>query len=335
MAANSPELLRPSGADGAPRPPARAPVVVVWDSERAVPHEPTTPLVRADDGAVLRGDGLFETLRTHDGRIFLLDEHLARLARSADALQLAVPPPAAWRTLARTATDLFYSVPPVPPGSTAPAGPAKAPAEGPDGRLRLAATRGPAGGEPVVYALLEPVGASVVAARTRGVDALTLSLGVTAAGRGDAPWLLPGTKHLSYAVPMAAQRFAEAAGAAEVLWVSADGEVLEGATSSLVAVLGGRAYTPPPAELGLLAGTTVAALARLAERAGLPGGIAERRITLTELAAADEAMLVSSIRGVAPLVRLDGRPVGTGEPGPVVITLRDALEDAVRRGALD
>src|SRR6185369_5270441 len=156
--------------------------------------------------------------------------------------------------------------------------------------------------------------------------ALTLSLGVTAAGRGDAPWLLPGTKHLSYAVPMAAQRFAEAAGAAEVLGVS---------TSSLVAVLGGRAYTPPPAELGLLAGTTVAALARLAERAGLPGGIAERRITLTELAAADEAMLVSSIRGVAPLVRLDGRPVGTGEPGPVVITLRDALEDAVRRGALD
>lgn len=309
-------------------------VVVVWDGERAVPHDLATALLRADDGAVLRGDGLFETLRTQDGRIFLLDEHLARLARSADALQLAVPPPAAWRALAHAATDLFYAAAgPGPAGE--PGQPGANGTGGLDGRLRLAATRGPTGGTPVIYALVEPVPASVAAARASGVDALTLSLGVTATGRRDAPWLLAGAKHLSYAVPMAAQRFAQAAGVAEVLWVSADGEVLEGTTSTLVAVVDGRAWTPPPAELGLLAGTTAAALARLAERAGLADGITERRLALDELRAADEAMLVSSIRGVAPLIRLDGQPVGSGVVGAVSSTLRDALERAVRRGGLD
>jgi branched-subunit amino acid aminotransferase/4-amino-4-deoxychorismate lyase len=134
---------------------------------------------------------------------------------------------------------------------------------------------------------------------------------------------------------MAAQRFAEAAGAADVLWVSADGEALEGATASLVAVFAGRAYTPPPAELGLLAGTTVTALSHLAHRAGLADGIRERRIALTELVTADEAMLVSSVRGVAPLIRLDGQPIGSGAVGPTTITLRDAFERAVQRGALD
>jgi 4-amino-4-deoxychorismate lyase len=309
-------------------------VAVVWDGERAVPHDLATPLLRADDGAVLRGDGLFETLRTHDGRIFLLDEHLTRLASSAAALQLAVPPAAAWRALALAATELFYAGGPSgtsgDPGETALAGKA-----GRDGRLRLAATRGPVGGAPVVYALLEPVPPAVAAARAAGVDAVTLSLGVTATGRRDTPWLLPGAKHLSYAVPMAAQRFAEAAGATEAVWVSVDGEVLEGTTSSVIAVVGGRAYTPPPTELGLLAGTTVAAVARLAELAGLPGGVTERRLALDELRAAQESMLVSSIRGVAPLVRLDGRPVGSGAVGPVGITLRDALERAVRRGVLE
>ncbi|MBL7491303.1 aminotransferase class IV, partial [Frankia sp. AgW1.1] len=220
-------------------------VAVVWDGERAVPHDLANPLLRADDGAVLRGDGLFETLRTHDGRIFLLDEHLTRLASSASALQLGVPPAAAWRALALAATELFYAGGPSSrsddPDETAPAGNA-----GQDGRLRLAATRGPVGGAPVVYALLEPVPPAVAAARATGVDAMTLSLGVTATGRRDTPWLLPGAKHLSYAVPMAAQRFAEAAGATEAVWVSVDGEVLEGTTSSIIAVVGGPGAPPPP-----------------------------------------------------------------------------------------
>ncbi|MBL7496004.1 aminotransferase class IV [Frankia sp. CNm7] len=328
-------------------------VVVVWDGDRAVPHDPAAPLLRADDGAVLRGDGVFETLRVHDGRVFLLDEHLTRLARSAAALALAVPPARAWRELATTAAELFHAGQAktgardagsrdaggdASGGDDASAGggaKAGAGASCWDGRLRLTATRGPAGGAPVAYALLEPVPASVEAARARGVDALSLSLGVTAAGRGDAPWLLPGAKHLSYAVPMAAQRFAEAAGAGEALWVSTEGEVLEGATSSLVVVLDGRAYTPPTAELGLLAGTTVAALARLAEKAGVPGGIGERRLGADELRAADEAMFVSSIRGVAPLVRLDGAPLGTGAVGPLGAALRDLFEQAVHRGGLD
>jgi 4-amino-4-deoxychorismate lyase len=306
-------------------------VVVVWDGARAVQHSLTAPLIRADDGTALHGDGIFETVRTHAGRMFLLEEHLARLEHSAVSLSLMVPPLAAWRELAHVATEIFYAG--FTPSLATPGG--SAGTGGLDGRLRLAATRGPAGGRPVLYALHKAASATDQLARTHGIEALTLSLGVTAIGRQHAPWLLPNTKHLSYAIPMAALRFAEAAGVDDAVWISADGEVLEGSTSSIVVVAGGRAFTPPPAELGLLAGTTVAALAVLAERAGIPGGIGERRVTVDELRAADEVMLVSSVRGVAPLVSLDGRPVGAGVVGPVTATLRDALEVAVRRGGLD
>jgi 4-amino-4-deoxychorismate lyase len=159
-----------------------------------------------------------------------------------------------------------------------------------------------------------------------------MSLGVTADGRRDAPWLLTGAKHTSYAVPMAALRAAAEAGADEVVWISVDGVVLEGATSTVIVVQAGRAVTPPAQELGLLPGTTLAALAELAPSAGLPAGIGTRRVAVADLRGADEAMLVSSVRGVAPLVRVDGAPVAGGAVGPVTAALRDAFEEAVRRG---
>ena len=79
----------------------------------------------------------------------------------------------------------------------------------------------------------------------------------------------------------------------------------------------------PPVELGILPGTTLDVVLRLSE---VPYEV--RRGTATELAAADEIMLLSSVRGVAPVIELDGRALGTG---PVTAALREAFEAELLR----
>src|SRR6266545_1082740 len=153
-----------------------------------------TPILRADDLGALRGDGIFETIRVWGGRPWLLAEHLARLARSAARLELAVPPEA-------TLVDLV--------DQACSAWPRDA-----EGVLRLVCTRGPEdGGEVTAYATIAPVGEAILRARAEGVRVLTATLGVPATARPDAPWLLGGAKTVSYAVNMACLRWAAARGA--------------------------------------------------------------------------------------------------------------------------
>jgi 4-amino-4-deoxychorismate lyase len=165
------------------------------------------------------------------------------------------------------------------------------------------------------------VPASSVAARQSGVSAVTLTLGVPAALRAQAPWLLGGVKSTSYAVNMATIRAAEERGAQDAIWVSTDGEVLEAPTSTVAWVTGGELVTPPAPEVAILPGTTLAVALAL-----LTTPYAVRRGTLAELQAADEVMLLSSVRGVTPVTSLDGRALPIG---PVTVALRQAFERAV------
>ena len=121
---------------------------------------------------------------------------------------------------------------------------------------------------------------------------------------------------------MATQRAAQQRGLDDAIWVSADGEVLEAPTATVAVVRGGRVATPPADEVGILPGTTAeATLARS------PVPVDVRRVRADELAEADEVMLLSSVRGVAPVVELDGRRLAVG---PVTTALRAAFEAAVR-----
>ena len=142
--------------------------------------------------------------------------------------------------------------------------------------------------------------------------------------RADAPWLLGGVKSTSYAVNMATLRAAEAAGAEDAIWTSSDGYVLEAPTSTVAWVTGGRLVTPPAEQVGTLPGTTAAVALALS-----PLPVEVRLGTVDELRAADEVMLLSSVRGVTPVVRLDGRELGTG---PVTAAVRAAFEQAVLAG---
>ena len=253
--------------------------------------DPTAPLLRADDLGVVRGDGCFETVRVRpDGGAEDLDLHLARLARSEAALDLPATDPAAWRELIGTLLAAWSG-----PG---------------EGMLRLIVTRGPAeGAPPTAYALLAPIGERQLAERRDGVSAITLSRGLTADATVEAPWLLGGVKAISYAVNMAALRYARASGADEVIFTSADGQLLEAPTATVVWLAGGVLRTPPPAPLGILDGVTVRHLFRAAAAAGF--GTEIQRGTVADLHAADGVWLLSSVRIAAAVLALDGKPLAT------------------------
>jgi 4-amino-4-deoxychorismate lyase len=246
-------------------------------------RDPAAPLLRADDLGVLRGEGVFETALVRRRRAIALDAHLDRLAASAARLELALPPRAQWEDTVATALGAW---------------------DDRDGVLRLVCSKGPdVGGAPVGYALLTTVPADLEAQRRDGVDAVTLTLGVAAGLRSGAPWLLGGVKSTSYAVNMAALRAARAAGAEDVVLVSADGQVLEGPTSTVVLAVRGALVTPP-VEVGILPGTTAAALFHAAIAAGVP--TETRPVSVEELRAADAAWLASSVRLLVRLRSLDG-----------------------------
>ncbi|GGK29684.1 4-amino-4-deoxychorismate lyase [Pilimelia terevasa] len=261
----------------------RARRVVAVLGRGVVPAE--APLLRADDLGALRGDGVFETMHVRAGAPWLVEAHLARMARSAARLELPLPAAAALARLAAQACAAW-------------------PADV-EGALRLVCTRGPeTGGPPTTYALVSAVADAVRAARRAGLAVATASLGVAAAARGDAPWLLGGVKSLSYATNMATLRWAAGRGVDDVLWVSADGYALEGPTSTLVWADGGALCTVPAADTGVLPGCTARYL--LDHAAGAGFAAAERMVRPAALAAADGVWLASSVRGLAEVRALDG-----------------------------
>lgn len=273
------------------------------------PVDPSSAVLRANDLGVLRGDGIFETVRICAGRPVLLDEHLERMARGALRLALTLPTPAEWTSAVAAVVHASGAG---------------------DGVLKLVCTRGPEDGEPTAYVLVTPLPAVTVRGREEGVHAVTLAFGVAALARAVAPWLLGGVKTTSYAVNMAALREAQARGFDDAIWVAPDGTVLEAPTANVAWVRGGVVVTPPAEELGVLRGTTLEALI---ERAGLAGIEVETRAApLDELLAANEVMLTSSVRGVAPVLSVDRVPVGSGAVGPVTAALRAAYEELCSAG---
>jgi 4-amino-4-deoxychorismate lyase len=246
--------------------------------------DPETPLIRVDDLGITRGDGVFETILVVDGVPRELGPHLDRLAHSAAMLQLPEPDRGAWERAVQAVVDNWQG--------------------GAEMALKLVYTRGPefGDGSSTGYAMGLPIGEKVLRARETGVAAVTLDRGYDPEIVARAPWLLLGAKSLSYAVNMAAIRHAESVGASEVVFVAADGSVLEGPTSSVVLVSGRTLRTTPPSS-GILKGTTQGALFRAAERAGWVTKV--EPVTLEELRAAEALFMASSVRKITRVHTLD------------------------------
>ena len=241
--------------------------------------DPSEPVLRADDEALLRGRAAFETIRVYGGKPFKLAQHLDRLAGSAERIGLPAVNRLELEELAQQALDA---------------------AAAPDAILRLYWTP-----TPVSIALVSALAGHYDDQRARGQKLISLR-GV----RADEPWLLPGVKSTSYAVNMAAEAEAKRQGADDALFVDAEGTVLEGPTTNVWWRLERTLYTPS-LDLGILAGVTRATVVELAGERGY--GVEEGHFGLTELLAADEVFTSSSVREVMPVTELDGAPIARGE----------------------
>jgi 4-amino-4-deoxychorismate lyase len=281
-------------------------VVVTLDGQA---QDPQAPLLHADDLAVVRGDGIFESLLVRDGRPCLLEAHLGRLTQSARLMDLPGPDLPAWREAVATAASSWAAQ------------------GGEEGVLRLVYSRGrESGSPPTAFVMIGALPARVAAARRDGVAALTLARGLPAEA-AEMPWLLAGAKTLSYAVNMAALRHAERHGAGDVIFVSSEGHVLEGPRSTVVIATdidGQLGLLTPPPWYPILRGTTQQALFDVARNKGYDCDY--RSLRPADLVAAQGVWLISSITLAARVHTLDGKPL---RPVPLAAEVSELVDAAI------
>lgn len=245
----------------------------------------SAPALRVGELSTQRGDGIFETLSVVNGHPQEVEPHISRLVNSAQICELPVPNPAQWRAA------IAYAV-------------ARLPQEG-ELALKFVLSRGVESG-PAPTAWLHATRApDYRAVREQGVRVITLDRGYPRGVAEVAPWLLMGAKTLSYAINMAALREAKRRGADDTIFVTHDGFVMEGPTSSVVIRSGGAWVTPAPSG-AILHGTTQQSLFEYLQAAGEQ--VEYRDIPVEELRGAEAAWLVSSVRLAVAVTELDGVP---------------------------
>jgi branched-chain amino acid aminotransferase len=278
--------------------------------------EAEAPNVALGDRGFQLGDGVFETLRVRRAVAIDLAIHLGRLRDGLAAL--AIPLPFDDRELAAAIAAVVDADAPD------------------DASVRITVTRGamasrgtlPAGwreARPTVAIQAWPFAPPPADLVVHGIRA------ITATGRRDPAAPLASVKTISRADHVHAKLEAERAGADDAITLTLAGEVAE-ATSANVAIVardrrvGALQLLTPPLSAGILDGTTRDWL--LGPDGATAVGLAAAEATLRpdDLLRADEALLCSSVAGILPLVSLDGRPIGSGRPGPWARRLRAARE---------
>jgi branched-chain amino acid aminotransferase len=258
------------------------------------------------DSAVQGGDAVWEGLRLYGGRIFRLDEHLARLRRSARALAFDSVPSdeeithEIRRTLqANGMTDGVH--------------------------IRLTLTRGVKITSGMDPRLNQSGPTLIVLAEHKPpvYDPAGITL-ITSSVRRAAPDSLdPKIHHNNLLTSILAKIEANAAGAGDALMLDHRGFVAETNATNIFLVTGGVLGTPSAAACP--EGITRGAVLELAAGAGIE--IAVGDYSLTQLYAADELFVTGTMGGIAPVISLDGRQVGDGSPGPVTLRLTKLLAE--------
>ena len=241
----------------------------------------TAPALSVGELSTQRGDGVFESIGVIDGHAQEVIPHLERLANSARLCDLPVPHQEQWRQAVAAAA------------SQCPAGEAV---------IKLILSRGVEHGPtPTAWVTAAPA-SDFASVRKSGVRVVTLDRGYDLTAAERAPWLLLGAKTLSYAVNMAALREAHRRGANDAVFLSSDGFVLEAPTASLILRVGDGFVTPAPTG-GILHGTTQLSVYEYLAGRGFDVGY--DRIPASELARADAAWLVSSVRLAVAVTAID------------------------------
>lgn len=263
------------------------------------------------DRGFIFGDGVYEVIPVYDRRPFRLSEHLARLDHSLAGIRLANP-----MAKERWLEVIAHII------SAAP---------WPDQGVYVQVTRGVA---PRDHAFPRHVQATVFVLPMRLDPAPTahLETGVAAITAEDFRWGRCDLKTTSLLPNVLLRQLAVDAGCAETLLLRA-GELTEGAASSVFVVRAGTLLAPPKSNW-MLPGITYDVVLELAAHLGIAHAV--RPISEAELRAADEIWITSSTKEITPVVQLDGKPVGTGRPGPLFRRMHAAYQvfkrDVMRGG---
>jgi branched-chain amino acid aminotransferase len=291
----------------------------VWVNGELLPAD-ARHLSVADRGFQL-GDGVFETMRARGGRVTELPEHLARLHRSADGLEIPLPAAVDARLAEGIAALLAAD------GLDGPDGDASIRITVSRGVFRSRGTLPPDEGVAATLVVQAwPVVAAAPEALGRGVHLVTSRI------RRDPQDPLATLKTTSRAEYVFAKLEARRAGADDALFLTITDHLSETTSANLFLVRSGphgaQELATPALECAILAGTTRSWLLGWGERVGLRP--VEGWLTPAELAAADEAFLCSSVAGVLPVTMVDGARIGDGQPGPWTRRARSDRESMIR-----
>lgn len=267
------------------------------------------------DHGLLYGDGVFEGIRSYNGRVFELDAHMRRLCDGAKTLRLEIPlsveqfKESIYQTLKANGLD------------------AK------DAYIRAVVTRGvgylglhPAKTvNPSVFIITDECELYPPELYETGMELVTV-----ATIRNHPAALSPRVKSLNYLNNILAQIECVDAGCVEGIMLNHEGHVAECTGDNIFILRDGELQTPPTSA-GILEGITRSVVIRLAKRRGIPAQ--EKQLLRYDLYASDECFLTGSAAEIAPIIKIDGRVIGTGKPGKITLEL---LEDfrAVTRGEL-
>jgi branched-chain amino acid aminotransferase len=264
------------------------------------------------DHGFLYGEGIYETMRTYDGKLFLYDRHMRRLRNSARLIALDVP---------FTDAELARQI-----GETMRA----ATLDGADAYIRVLVTRGvgeltydpAATPRPSVVTIVKPQVDPPPEAYACGVRAVIVDV-----VRNHPDTVNPMIKSNNLLNSALAMQEALRRGGFEGIMRNYRGELSECTTSNLFVVRGGAALTPP-LSAGLLPGITREFLFDVGEDVGVD--VREQVLRDEDLFGADEAFLTSTTRELVPIVTVGDTTIGNGKPGPVTKTLLEGFRRRAR-----
>lgn len=277
--------------------------MIVYLDGQYLPREQA--VVSVFDHGFLYGDGVFEGIRSYGGVVFRLKEHLVRLYESAKTVGMEIP--ISIREMEEVVLETVRRN------------------DLQDSYIRLVVSRG-AGDlgldprnctKPTIVCIAASINLYPRAMYENGLEVIITS---TRKNRPDV--LSPRVKSLNYLSNIMAKQELARAGVLEGIMLTAEGYVAEATADNVFMVKNGELYTPPKF-LGILEGVTRNAVMDLAKQAGIE--VREEVFTAHDLYNADETFFSGTAAELIPVVKIDGRIVGDGKPGPVYKQLMEAF----------
>ena len=262
-------------------------------------HSERNAKVSVFDHGLLYGDGVFEGIRIYHGSVFKLKEHIDRIFYSAKAILLEIPMTPAELMKATIATCRANKLR--------------------DGYIRLVVTRGigTLGLNPrsckkaSIIIIVGKIQLYPPEYYQRGLDIVTVPT-----TRNLHNSINPAIKSLNYLNNILAKIEANNAGVEEAIMLNAEGFVAECTGDNIFIIKNGALFTPPLAA-GALYGITRQTVLELAEQTGMK--VSEPNLTRYDLFCADECFITGTAAEIVPVVKIDGRVIGTGKPGPLTL----------------